>query len=142
MFSFYSRIVVAYDGSTLGKKSLEMAKYLAKQDEKVEVHVLHAIYHGFGADYGLYEGFREKEQEKLESILNEAKEVVGDLPNKVDYVVLKGSPSEMILEYARNRDIDLIIIGSRGLSKIKELVLGSVSYNIVQHAQCPVLIAK
>lgn len=143
MFSFYSRIVVAYDGSTLGKKSLEMARALGRQDERVEIHVLHVVNtKSLATEFGVYDTLKEQQQERLTKTLDEAKEIMGNAQNKIEYVVLKGHPAEMLIDYARNRDVDLIIMGSRGMSPLQKVVLGSVSHNVVQHAHCPVLIAK
>lgn len=52
------------------------------------------------------------------------------------------NPGKKICMYAHEHEIELIIAGSRGLSKVKNLLLGSVSSNIVHHAECPVLIMK
>lgn len=48
----------------------------------------------------------------------------------------------MILKYAKENAIDIIVIGSRGLGGIREFVLGSVSHNVVQSARIPVLVVK
>jgi nucleotide-binding universal stress UspA family protein len=57
-------------------------------------------------------------------------------------VLLKGiSPAYVILNHAREHGCDLIIMGSRGLTGIKEF-LGSVSHTVVQNSQVPVLIVK
>ncbi|WKT79177.1 universal stress protein [Lysinibacillus fusiformis] len=53
---------------------------------------------------------------------------------------LKGDPSHQILEYAKEHEQELIIIGSRGLSGMKELMLGSVSHKVAQLSKCSVLI--
>lgn len=143
MLSFYSRIVVAYDGSELGKKSLEMAKALAKYDENIEIDVLYVVNTKiFTTDFAMEEILGEKQSDKLAKTLDGAKEIMKDCNNKVDYVVLKGHPAEMIIDYAKNRDVDLIILGSRGRSPLKQVVLGSVSHNVLQHAHCNVLVAK
>ncbi|MEQ8733328.1 MAG: universal stress protein [Rhodospirillaceae bacterium] len=47
-----------------------------------------------------------------------------------------------IVDYAKNKNADLIVIGSRGHGKLKSLVLGSVSQSVIVEAQCPVLVAK
>ena len=56
--------------------------------------------------------------------------------------MIQGAPAEVILEYAKQNGVDLIVIGSRGLGGIREFVLGSVSHNVVQHAKIPVLVVK
>jgi nucleotide-binding universal stress UspA family protein len=56
--------------------------------------------------------------------------------------LLEGSPAKAILEFARSRDADLIVVGSRGLGAIKGALLGSVSSEIVHQADRPVLVAR
>ncbi|MBR4694916.1 MAG: universal stress protein [Selenomonadaceae bacterium] len=53
-----------------------------------------------------------------------------------------GSPAVVILEFATNNDIDLIVMGSRGLGIVKGVLLGSVSQYIVEQAKCPVMVVK
>jgi nucleotide-binding universal stress UspA family protein len=55
--------------------------------------------------------------------------------------VLEGDPADRILELARMRDVDLIVVGSRGLGPIAGTLLGSVSREVLQHADRPVLVA-
>ncbi len=56
--------------------------------------------------------------------------------------MLAGSPAEAIVDYSENNDCDLIIMGSRGLGAIREIMVGSVSHNVIQHASIPVMIMK
>jgi nucleotide-binding universal stress UspA family protein len=51
-----------------------------------------------------------------------------------------GIPAEEILDHAEGAD--LIVVGCRGVGGFKRLLLGSVSYALVQHAPCPVLIVR
>jgi len=53
-----------------------------------------------------------------------------------------GKPSFEIVRFAREEGIDLIVMGSRGLSGIKELLVGSVSSQVVDHAPCSVTIVR
>ena len=53
-----------------------------------------------------------------------------------------GSPAVVILDFAAANDIELIIMGSRGLGIVKGVLLGSVSQYIVEQAKCPVLVVK
>lgn len=56
--------------------------------------------------------------------------------------ILRGDPGPAIVEYANKEQIDLVIIGSRGLNSLQEMVLGSVSHKVVKRVRCPVLIVK
>jgi nucleotide-binding universal stress UspA family protein len=47
-----------------------------------------------------------------------------------------------IVEYAENKNINLIVVGTRGISGFKKLLLGSVASGIVTYAHCPVLVVK
>ncbi|WP_053071826.1 universal stress protein [Ornithinibacillus contaminans] len=60
----------------------------------------------------------------------------------VDYEILSGKPVNAILNYTKNHDTDLIIMGNRGISGIKKFVMGSVSKKVVEEADCPVLVVK
>jgi nucleotide-binding universal stress UspA family protein len=53
-----------------------------------------------------------------------------------------GSPPETIVEIAVRERFDLIIIGSRGHSRLKTLFVGSVADEVMEQASCPVLLVK
>jgi nucleotide-binding universal stress UspA family protein len=61
---------------------------------------------------------------------------------KTDVVVGISSVVKEIVEYAHKNKIDMIVIGSRGLSGFKKMLLGSVASGVVTYAHCPVLVAK
>jgi nucleotide-binding universal stress UspA family protein len=50
--------------------------------------------------------------------------------------------ADAIISYAKDKHIDLIIIGIRGMSKLKSMLVGSVAYDVVRYAHCPVLSVK
>ena len=74
-------------------------------------------------------------------ILDRAMEMV---PTGIDKEAFSetGSPAVVILDFAAANDIELIIMGSRGLGIVKGVLLGSVSQYIVEQAKCPVLVVK
>jgi nucleotide-binding universal stress UspA family protein len=53
-----------------------------------------------------------------------------------------GSPANEIVQYAKDNDIDLIVIGTRGRSGLAHVLLGSVAERVVRHAPCPVLTVR
>lgn len=61
---------------------------------------------------------------------------------RTDVVLGTSSVVKEIVEYADKNKIDMIVIGSRGLSGIKKMLLGSVASGVVTYAHCPVLVTK
>ena len=90
------------------------------------------------------ENYLKKLRDFHEKILLEAlKKTKKNSPKlKVSIKLLEGRPADRIVETAKERAFDLIVIGSRGLGGIKEFVLGSVSDRVADEAPCPVLIVK
>jgi nucleotide-binding universal stress UspA family protein len=60
----------------------------------------------------------------------------------VEMAILEGHPVEAILEILEQRSPELLVIGARGMSPWKGLMLGSVSLALTQRARCPVLVIK
>ncbi|OAH59590.1 MULTISPECIES: universal stress protein [Bacillaceae] len=140
-----SKIVVAYDGSELSKKALERAIILAKQDEKVELNVITAIPRPIASIYNYGAIADTAHEANLEVAREMMKEVEGKLemvPNKTETFIIDGNPAQTIEEFAKNNNVDLIVMGSRGLGGVKELFLGSVSHHVVQKAKSEVFIVK
>ncbi|MGD8507032.1 MAG: universal stress protein [Candidatus Bathyarchaeota archaeon] len=61
---------------------------------------------------------------------------------QVETLLSAGHTVEEILKTSKEGRFDLIVIGARGLSSIKEIFLGSVSHGVIIHARCPVLVVK
>jgi nucleotide-binding universal stress UspA family protein len=88
---------------------------------------------------------------RLQADLNEesARQVAG-LVTDEDRAVLKartalvtsGTPAAAILDYAREQQIDLIVIGTHGRSGLAHFFMGSVAQHVVRHAPCPVLTVR
>lgn len=141
----YSKVLVAYDGSESSKKALDKAVELGKWNEQIEIQVLHVV--NFPDFTTAYEGInivelREASVERGNSVIQETGEVLSGGPNKFQTFVVEGYPAQMILNHANKNNCDLIVMGSRGLSGLKELFLGSVSHHVVQRSPVPVLIVK
>ena len=74
----------------------------------------------------------------LQNLTEEATEAGVDS----EYTQLTGNPGRTICELASNWSADLIVVGSRGLTGLKEMFLGSVSNYVTHHAPCSVLIVR
>lgn len=56
--------------------------------------------------------------------------------------ILRGSAGPEIVKYTNSNDVDLVVIGSRGLNGLQEMILGSVSHKVMKRVNCPALIVK
>jgi nucleotide-binding universal stress UspA family protein len=82
---------------------------------------------------------------KAAAVAGELAKTVGALgipEQSVQSIVLKGHPAEEICKYAREHDVDLVVIDSHGRSGIREALLGSVSHAVANHAPCPITIVR
>lgn len=79
-------------------------------------------------------------EKHLDNVKQKAREK--DVRVKTDVIIGISSVVKEIVEYAEKNKIDMIVVGSRGLSGIKKMLLGSVANGVVTYAHCPVLVAK
>jgi len=83
---------------------------------------------------------KEKAQQKLDKVKQKATEKKVSV--KTDVLIKYTSVVKEIVEYAEKMKIDMIVIGSRGLTGFKKLLLGSVASGVVTYSHCPVLVVK
>ena len=82
------------------------------------------------------------EQETRRSILAPSAEAAGDMSPAPQQIQEWGHAAEVICEYAQTQGVDLIVLGSRGRSGFVKLLLGSVTVQVLNHAQCPVTVVR
>ena len=58
------------------------------------------------------------------------------------YVIRDGKPGEGIIKLSKEHDADMIVVGTRGLGKVRRTVLGSVSSYVIHHAHVPVVVCR
>jgi len=76
------------------------------------------------------------------AILGEGENKVKAEGVQVETLLREGHKVQEILKVARDNKFDLIVMGARGISKIREMLLGSVSDGVIRNAPCPVLVTK
>ncbi len=141
------KIMVAIDGSTSSGHAIQALAHLAPPEEFVLVHAINIP----DINYALIsQDLRAEVQADMEAklrkegegILTQAKKALpSDFP-QVQEIHQIGHPVDVILESARSSKSHLIILGARGLSSFKELVLGSTSHRVLMHAPCSTMIIK
>lgn len=97
------------------------------------------------ADDRNYDIYRERLAEYKQwgiDLLRELTETAAAAGVRAEYTQLAGNPGRTICEIAANWSADLIVLGSRGLKGLKEMILGSVSNYVTHHAPCSVLIVR
>jgi nucleotide-binding universal stress UspA family protein len=140
----FSRILVAVDSSDNSMKAFEYAIQLARA-VNATAFVIHVVQNpAMTADTSvsvseLKTSFKNQGSKLLTSLSNIAEAKFG---MKVETILEEGDPTKVILYTAKKFNINMIVIGSRGLSQIKELFLGSVSHSLIKHADIPVLVIK
>lgn len=163
----HKKVLVAFDGAEFGLKALDIAKKMTiDNNAQLTVAYVHGSpfehplsigttpagenymfqqYIATGSVTGTHLPDDEKtiilEEEIPEQVMALAKTKLGDLQH-VTYEKLVGKAAKVLVEYANTNDIDLIIIGNRGIGGFQKLVMGSVSEKVSNHAKCSVYIVK
>ena len=142
--TFSKKVLIAYDFSKTAEKTLDFAlKFLKPFKVKVEIlHVEEPIDIPVVEKIGeaIYKKYREEKKKYMEKI----KERFEKEGFEVNTVFLSGKdPSEEIVDYIqRDSDIELLVMGSRGLSGLKRIILGSTSTEVFGKVEVPILIFK
>lgn len=138
----YHRILVAVDGSEHSKRAASHAVFLASSEKHVHVTLLYVL------DY---------DKTRIDLVQNMTSDDLHiDRKNKIrpieelflekgiptDIKLLHGEAGPVIVEHANSENYDLVVIGSRGLNTLQEMVLGSVSHKVAKRVHSPVLLIK
>jgi nucleotide-binding universal stress UspA family protein len=151
-----SRILVGVDGS---ESSFHAANYATDLSLKFNSELIllsivpSKIHHGdssgvFGMVSHSYLDNYKKEAEKwFNDIVKYVEQTEGEpfevnKKIKTDVITTPFSIAASLLNYAEEKDVDLIVIGTRGNSGLKKMLLGSVASDIVVYSYCPVLVIK
>ena len=138
-----SKILVAIDGSDGSMNAADYAISISKKYD-AELYALHVI----RADVDLFgpheaSEFMTRMRNEGEKYLNKVKlnANVKNIQIKTE-IISSINIAAGIVDYAEENNIDLIVIGTRGRSGFKKLLLGSVASHVITYAHCPVLVVK
>ena len=153
MIHLFKKILVPLDGSEHSVRALEIATRIAKKFD-VKITLIHA--------YSVHIPFvmvsvipkvpvmtptevskvAEAARKAGAGILADGEEKVKAEGVQVETLLREGHTVQEILKTAREGGFDLIVIGAKGISRIREILLGSVSDGVIRTAPCPVLVTK
>jgi nucleotide-binding universal stress UspA family protein len=143
--NLFKKILVATDGSENAVKAASYGVNIAKATG-ADVYALYVISteHAVATRtvMGWSEAFEEQLANKGEAAIDHVEKLGEEAGVKVEPVFLKGIPAEKILEYAEESNIDLIVMGTHGLTGVKRFLIGSVAENVVRHSKVPVMIIR
>lgn len=138
------RILVATDASEYSRHALSAAIEYAKQFQ-AEIELLHVVSQpsiGYPELSGYFFAYSEEQVNEIgKQILDETLKGIDIGQVKISRKVVSGYPQTAILDEIK-RDIDLVIMGTRGHSPIGGALIGSVTQRILAEAPCPVLVVK
>jgi len=142
-------ILVPIDGSNYSLNAAEYAIRIAK-NEKAQLFCIHIVTpripYGYATPASTEnrnhdEAIKRKVESWFDDVRNMAKdEDIHDIKTEI-FIDVK-SIIQSIVDYASRKDIDLIVIGTKGRSGLKKFLMGSVANGIVEHAHCPVLVVR
>ena len=157
--TIYSKILVPYDGSKYAEKALNKAVNLAKLIKGSEITILNVIeeiltppvvfptrirHYKTGEDTTLSTYFRDLQTDMRYKMINTLEKIKQKYENsvKIRTVVLVGSAEDKIVEFANKQNVDLIVMGSKGLKGMSRLLMGSVSRSVSEKVKCSVMIVR
>ena len=133
------RILVAVDGSIYSDYAIDQAISMGSicNSEIFLVTVIDLYPEQMSAAPALME----KMSQEARDLLDRAKAKVEQAKIKCETIVhMGGQPHEFIIKEAKEKDVDLIIIGTHGKTGIKRMLIGSVAQKVVGYAPCPVMV--
>jgi nucleotide-binding universal stress UspA family protein len=145
------KVLIGVDGSEDSREAVKFLKDFPLLPEATVciAHVVHVPSPAFGEQKGYYEtaelgGELERLRMAAEvdgkKILEEAAEFIEDI--EVETLVTVGPPARRLVELAGEKDVTLLVVGSRGLTGVERFLMGSVSLQVCHHAPCSVLVVR
>lgn len=145
----FSTILVGIDGS---ESSIDAADYAIEMARKDGAQVIALTVNRIPlSSYGLATPQDEVKQSKENEEMQEFKEWLDKINQnakqnsvqlRTEIINSQMSVEAAIVEYAESEGVDLIVIGTRGNSGIKNMLLGSIASGVVKYATCPVMVVK
>ena len=143
----FKKILVAVDGSEVTEEIIDYAIEIAKLSD-AELYILHMISISAVSAPGPapvaapWIPLQNILREEGEKILSDVEKVIEKTGVPFNTEIQEGNPAEGILKYASEIDVDLIIIGTIGKSKLEKILIGSVTQKVLQLSTIPVLSIK
>lgn len=135
----YKHILVAVDGSDNSLRAVQDAVKIAKEQSLVELLFVGST-EGIASEAfkagtldNLHEGYKQQVTREIEAAQQHG---------NVKITIENGEAGKTITKYVNNSDVDLVVLGCRGLTAMQEMVFGSVSTYVLKNVNCSTLVVK
>lgn len=138
----FNHILLASDGSEYSIRACEKAIELTEKNPNAKITIVYVVNGaGSSSDAPHHWNALDLDKSRKEKLaISERKLKQSNVPYEIK--VVHGDPGPTIVQVADENNVDICVIGSRGLNTLQEMVLGSVSHKVAKRAHCPVLIVK
>jgi len=135
---------VPVDGSDNSYRALDAALFLSEKlgSNITVLHVMEQVPITHIESQKLLSELLENYKKENQDILSKCLEIARKKGVTINTILLQGNPASIILDFSKKEKYDIVIMGSRGMGKFKELILGSVSSKIVHHSPCGILLIR
>jgi nucleotide-binding universal stress UspA family protein len=138
----FTRILVAIDGSQGAKRALTTALELARlTGAELTALTIEGPLPAYAATIGEVDEVKRQKDSFFAGVAEDAREQAQRAGVAIDVEVRAGHAAELITDYARDHEADLVVVGHKG-HFLQDYVLGSTADRVAHHAHCPVMIVK
>jgi len=143
----FRKILVATDGSKYSNAAASEAVAIAKRCGATLIAASVVPYESI-SPLGIvhsemqWELVTEESRKAAENNIKNVKEIAEKEDVKIEELILEGRPYEAIINAAKEKRVDLIVVGSHGRTGLDRLLMGSVTEKVIGHTPCPVLVVK
>ncbi|KGF11669.1 universal stress protein [Urinicoccus massiliensis] len=142
----FKRILIPIDGSKASKKIIKAACEIGEkfQSDLIILTVIPevSIFEQYPSNFPYSMEVSKANQERAEFILEDVEKSLKDYPYGLETLYTTGSASQEIEEVALEKEVDLIVMGNRGLGAFSRTLLGSVSSKVLNQSKVSVLVVK
>lgn len=139
------KVLLASDGSSYAEEAAWFLSHLP-HSEKLQLSVLTVIHTPYASQSYQRTGsmleFYEREKASAAETVAKIKEMFAGADVEFQHIIREGHRGQMIVDVAREQEVDLIVVGARGRSTVRRLLLGSTSDFVATHAGCSVLVVR
>ena len=133
------KILVGFDGSEGSEQALNRAMMLiAEYGELILLAVVPSPSDKMFVDEAIYKNLKKKAEHLISDVIKD----IGEHEFTITGMVEEGDAAAKIIDISNKLDVDLIVLGSRGVSELGRYLLGSVANKVVQYAYKPVMVVR